>query len=85
MAATQSRSARPQKISRLIREGELPSGNLMDKQQVIKEIGEKNWDAFLKFMEGQTFKVDSEGRESYHSTDVQSFLHRPKPRLALFD
>ena len=58
----------------------------MNKEEVIEKIGEENWEAFGKFMFGQTFSMNPDGTVDYYSCDVENFLHKLKTgRLLFFD
>ena len=44
----------------------------MDKEQVLAHIGKENWDAFLKFMQGQTIGARDD-KPVFYRHDVESF------------
>ena len=56
----------------------------MRKEEVIKRIGAKNWNAFEKFMTGQTIGIYPDGSSDYYSCDVENFLHKKKTGKVLF-
>lgn len=46
----------------------------MKKSEVLKAIGKNNWKGFLKYMEGQTLGINSDGSTDYYDHDVKKFL-----------
>lgn len=52
----------------------------MNKKEVIKKIGKERWNAFQKFMEGQTVSV-KDGETDYYICDVENFLAKPSQRF----
>jgi hypothetical protein len=50
----------------------------MDKEEVIKLIGKERWNAFIKFMTGQTVGFKN-GKVDYYETDVDDFISGRKP------
>jgi len=55
--------------------------DVMNKEQVIKKIGKKNWPKFIKFMRGQTYAVNDDGSADYYDYDVENFLKKPEDRF----
>ncbi len=53
----------------------------MNKDEVIKKIGEKNWRRFMYFMRGQTCGINPDGSIDYYDCDVENFLRKPKNRF----
>lgn len=53
----------------------------MNKKEVIARIGRNRWEAFDKFMIGQTVGKYSNGAIDYYEQDVQNFLRKPKYRF----
>ena len=45
----------------------------MRKQQVLNQIGEKNWSLFEQWMEGRTVGVNPDGTFDYYNVDVERF------------
>ena len=56
----------------------------MNKKQVIKRIGQRNWDAFLKYMSGQTVGY-REGEVDYYEVDVERFIRYNRGEPVMFD
>ncbi|MCX6772891.1 MAG: hypothetical protein NTV88_03935 [Candidatus Micrarchaeota archaeon] len=56
----------------------------MRKAEAIKRIGAKNWNAFEKFMAGQTVGIYPDGSPDYYSCDVENFLHKKATGKELF-
>ena len=56
----------------------------MNKQQVIKKIGKKNWKKFQNFMVGQTCSM-KDGELNYYECDVENFINKLKGRPTFFD
>ena len=54
---------------------------VLNKQQVIKKIGKDKWNAFCKFMNGQTCSINEDGSMDYYECDVENFLRQPKNRF----
>ena len=52
----------------------------MRKEEIIKKIGKKRWNAFCKFMEGQTVSC-KDGIIDYYACDVDNFLNKPEKRF----
>ena len=42
-------------------------------EEVKKEIGEENWEAFLDWMQGQTVGCKADGTINYFECDVRDF------------
>ena len=57
---------------------------MMNKSQVIEKIGNKNWDMFCKFMEGQTVRI-KDGEFDYYSVDVDNFIAKIGGKPYYFD
>ncbi|MFH0970484.1 MAG: hypothetical protein V1776_03425 [Candidatus Diapherotrites archaeon] len=53
----------------------------MDKKEVIARIGKNRWNAFQKFMYGQTVGKNKDGSIDYYPLDVENFLRKPKDRF----
>ena len=45
----------------------------MNKEEVIKLIGEENWAKFGKWMNGQTVGISDDGQLNYYDWDVERF------------
>lgn len=48
----------------------------MTEEQVIKLIGEENWDKFLNWMSGQTVGMYPDGSFNYYECDVEAFCEK---------
>lgn len=52
----------------------------MTEEQVRARLKERRltWKAFVAWHRGQTYAVDSKGRDRYYDHDVEKFLANPK-------
>lgn len=50
----------------------------MTKAEVIKTIGEENWNDFLRWMSGQTYGSYPNGQANYYDCDVEAFVYKLK-------
>lgn len=47
-------------------------------EEVIKRIGEENWNAFCKWMKGQTMGLYPNGETNIYDCDVEAFEEKLK-------
>lgn len=60
-------------------------GDEMNKEEVIRKIGKKNWKNFSKFMNGQTVGIRKDGKTDYYECDVNNFINHMKGKPTFFD
>ena len=46
---------------------------MYNKEEVIRRIGEENWEAFEFFMTGALSEYDENGEELYYEGDISEF------------
>lgn len=56
----------------------------MNKSEILKLIGEKNWAKFSNFMNGQTVSFKN-GETDYYECDVNNFIAKINGRPTFFD
>ncbi len=61
------------------------SKSLLSKDQVIKVIGEENWEGFAKFMAGQTVALGADDKSAFYECDVNNFMNKINGRPVFFD
>lgn len=48
----------------------------MREKQVRETIGDKNWNKFIEWMQGQTCSAYPNGETNYYEHDVQAFIDK---------
>jgi hypothetical protein len=52
----------------------------MNKEEVIKVIGENNWEDFSNWMRGQTVETYTDGTTNFYEHDVNRFVNTLKTK-----
>jgi len=47
-----------------------------NRQELLKEIGEENWNKWCDFIMGSTVGINSTGQTVYYTTDIKIFKSR---------